>query len=52
VGEELVLRQGRFTGRPSLLSVLPQGSPDALHDIRVAGHVSMVARGSLDVLPG
>ncbi|MEU2202274.1 PhzF family phenazine biosynthesis protein [Isoptericola sp. NPDC019482] len=52
VGEELVLRQGRFTGRPSLLSVLPQGSPDALHDVRVGGHVSMVARGSLDVLPG
>lgn len=52
VGEELVLRQGRFTGRPSLLSVLPQGSPDALHDVRVGGHVSMVARGILDDLPG
>lgn len=52
VGEELVLRQGRFTGRPSLLSVRPLGSPDALHDVRVGGHVSMVARGVLDVLPG
>ncbi|MFE5336499.1 PhzF family phenazine biosynthesis protein [Isoptericola sp. NPDC056573] len=52
VGEELVLRQGRFTGRPSLLSVLPQGSPDALRDVRVGGAVSMVARGTLDALPG
>lgn len=52
VGEDFVLRQGRFLGRPSRLVVRPQGTPHALHDVRVGGHVSMVARGSLDVLPG
>ncbi|MEU3529810.1 PhzF family phenazine biosynthesis protein [Streptomyces sp. NPDC038707] len=51
VGEEFVLRQGRFTGRPSRLTVLPEGRPDALHNIRVGGDVSMVARGSLDSCP-
>ncbi|WP_308800120.1 PhzF family phenazine biosynthesis protein [Streptomyces sp. UH6] len=51
VGEEFALRQGRFTGRPSRLAVRPQGSPDALHTIRVGGDVTMVARGTLDTLP-
>lgn len=51
VEEEFVLRQGRFTGRPSRLTVLPQGDPDALHNIRVGGDVAMVARGILDTLP-
>ncbi|MEV0186473.1 PhzF family phenazine biosynthesis protein [Streptomyces sp. NPDC050625] len=51
VEEEFALRQGRFTGRPSRLTVLPQGSPDALHNIRVCGDVTMVARGTLDTLP-
>ncbi|MFJ2900617.1 PhzF family phenazine biosynthesis protein [Streptomyces sp. NPDC087218] len=51
VEEELTLGQGRFTGRPSRLTVLPQGRPDALHNIRVGGDVSMVARGTLDTLP-
>jgi trans-2,3-dihydro-3-hydroxyanthranilate isomerase len=51
VEEEFTLRQGRFTGRPSLLTVLPQGRPDALYNIRVGGAVSMVARGTLDTLP-
>ncbi|MFF5471385.1 PhzF family phenazine biosynthesis protein [Streptomyces achromogenes] len=51
VEEEFALRQGRFAGRPSTLTVLPQGRPDALRNIRVGGDVSMVARGSLDSLP-
>ncbi len=50
-GEEFALRQGRFTGRPSRLAVRPQGSPDALYNIRVGGDVTMVARGTLDTLP-
>ncbi|MEL7975352.1 PhzF family phenazine biosynthesis protein [Isoptericola sp. F-RaC21] len=50
--EAFVLHQGRFTGRPSRLTVLPQGLPDALHNVRVGGDVSMVARGTLDVIPG
>ncbi|MGW3090110.1 PhzF family phenazine biosynthesis protein [Streptomyces sp. NPDC001108] len=49
--KEFVLRQGRFTGRPSRLSVLPQGRPDALRNVRVGGAVSLVARGTLDTLP-
>ncbi|MGW0604367.1 PhzF family phenazine biosynthesis protein [Streptomyces sp. NPDC002640] len=51
VEKEFVLRQGRFTGRPSRLTVLPQGHPDALHNVRVGGDVSPVARGVLDTLP-
>lgn len=51
VEEEFVLRQGRFTGRPSRLTVLPQGRPDVLHNIRVGGDVSLVAQGTLDTLP-
>ncbi|MEV4222102.1 PhzF family phenazine biosynthesis protein [Nonomuraea sp. NPDC049725] len=49
---EFVLRQGRFAGRPSLLTVLPQGRPEDLHNVRVGGHVTAVARGTLDTLPG
>jgi trans-2,3-dihydro-3-hydroxyanthranilate isomerase len=52
VDEDFVLRQGRFVGRPSRLVVRPQGRPDALHNVRVGGGVSMVARGTLDTLPG
>ncbi|MFC8596806.1 PhzF family phenazine biosynthesis protein [Isoptericola sp. NPDC057191] len=48
---EFLLRQGRFAGRPSSLTVLPQGRADALHNVRVGGAVSMVARGSLDAAP-
>ncbi|MEU6016632.1 hypothetical protein ABZ826_21985 [Streptomyces sp. NPDC047515] len=51
VGEEFVLRQGRFTGRPSRLSVLPQGRPDGLRNVQVGGEVAMVARGALDAPP-
>ncbi|MFE7530329.1 PhzF family phenazine biosynthesis protein [Kitasatospora sp. NPDC057542] len=51
VEEEFALRQGRFTGRPSRLTVLPQGGPDDLRNIRVGGDVAMVARGTLDTLP-
>ncbi|MEU6844607.1 PhzF family phenazine biosynthesis protein [Streptomyces sp. NPDC046716] len=51
VDEEFTLRQGRFAGRPSLLTVTAQGRPDALHNIRVGGDVSTVARGTLDTLP-
>ncbi|WP_049562008.1 PhzF family phenazine biosynthesis protein [Nonomuraea sp. SBT364] len=51
VEEEFLLRQGRFTGRPSLLTVLPQGRPGDLHNVRVGGDVTLVARGTLDTLP-
>ncbi|MFF9345380.1 MULTISPECIES: PhzF family phenazine biosynthesis protein [unclassified Streptomyces] len=51
VEKPFTLRQGRFIGRPSRLTVLPQGHPDALRNIRVGGDVSPVARGTLDTLP-
>jgi PhzF family phenazine biosynthesis protein len=50
-GQEFVLRQGRFTGRPSELHVLPEGSPTDLDNVRVGGEVVLVARGFLDALP-
>jgi len=52
VDQDFVLRQGRFVGRPSRLVVRPQGRRDALRNVRVGGDVSMVARGTLDTLPG
>ncbi|GGY62631.1 phenazine biosynthesis protein PhzF [Streptomyces omiyaensis] len=51
VDEGFVLRQGRFAGRPSRLTVVPQGRPAALRNVRVGGDVTMVARGTLDTLP-
>ncbi|GAB2866158.1 PhzF family phenazine biosynthesis protein [Actinocorallia aurea] len=50
-GEEFVLSQGRFTGRPSRIGVLPQGDSADLVNIRVSGAVAMTARGVLDALP-
>ncbi|ROO89040.1 PhzF family phenazine biosynthesis protein [Actinocorallia herbida] len=50
-GREFILRQGRFTGRPSRIGVLPEGSPDDLENIRVSGAVAMTARGTLDAVP-
>lgn len=50
-GREFVLRQGRFTGRPSRIGVLPEGAPGDLENIRVSGDVAMTARGTLDALP-
>jgi PhzF family phenazine biosynthesis protein len=47
-----VLHQGRFTGRPSELHVLPEGTPGDLHNVRVGGEVAMVASGFLETLPG
>ncbi|MET9480422.1 PhzF family phenazine biosynthesis protein [Streptomyces sp. NPDC006638] len=48
---EFTLAQGRFAGRPSLMRVTPQGSADALANVRVGGEVALVAAGRLDRLP-
>jgi trans-2,3-dihydro-3-hydroxyanthranilate isomerase len=45
------LRQGRFTGRPSELTLTPVGEPAALTSIRVGGHVARVGTGTLERLP-
>jgi trans-2,3-dihydro-3-hydroxyanthranilate isomerase len=45
------LRQGRFTGRPSELTLTPVGEPAALTSVRVGGHVAHVGTGTLDRFP-
>jgi len=43
----IVLRQGRFVGRPSTLHVTVHGDPDAITSVEVAGPVLILARGTL-----
>ncbi|HET9980501.1 MAG TPA: PhzF family phenazine biosynthesis protein [Ktedonobacterales bacterium] len=50
-GEPFILRQGRFTGRPSELRVWPEGAPEAIETVKVGGDVALVGRGILDALP-
>ena len=50
-GESFILRQGRFTGRPSELRVQPEGTPEAVETVKVGGDVALVGRGVLDALP-
>ena len=45
------LQQGRFTSRPSILRVLPEGSADRVETVKVGGDVAFVGHGMLDVLP-
>jgi PhzF family phenazine biosynthesis protein len=50
-GEPFLLKQGRFTGRPSVISVQADGDPDVIARISVGGSVIVVGRGELDMLP-
>jgi trans-2,3-dihydro-3-hydroxyanthranilate isomerase len=50
-GEEFVLRQGRFLGRPSQIRVRSEGTPGEITGIQVGGDVALVGRGVLDVIP-
>lgn len=50
-GELFILNQGRFTGRPSILRVQPEGTPEAVQTVKVGGDVVLVGRGTLEVLP-
>lgn len=45
------LHQGRFTGRPSRLHVMTEGTPEAIGTVRVGGDVAVVGRGTLERLP-
>lgn len=49
--ETFVLRQGHFIGRPSELNVTVMCTREEIDGVQVAGAVSMVGRGMLDVLP-
>lgn len=50
-GKLFILKQGRFTGRPSILRVQPEGTPAVVQTVRVGGDVVLVGRGMLEVLP-
>lgn len=50
-GENFVLNQGRFTGRPSTLRVLPEGVPERVDRVCVGGDVALVGRGILEAAP-
>jgi len=50
-GEEFILRQGRFLGRPSEIRVRSEGTPGEIVRVQVGGDVALVARGVLDVVP-
>jgi trans-2,3-dihydro-3-hydroxyanthranilate isomerase len=50
-GEAVVLHQGRFTGRPSVLHVRVGGTAESVGTVSVGGDVSIVGHGTLEVLP-
>jgi trans-2,3-dihydro-3-hydroxyanthranilate isomerase len=50
-GEEFILHQGRFTGRPSRIRVRGEGSPSDVTTVLVGGDVALVGRGTLLALP-
>ncbi|MFD9080038.1 PhzF family phenazine biosynthesis protein [Streptomyces erythrochromogenes] len=50
-GEQWVLRQGRFAGRPSAMTVSAAGSGTDVRAVRVGGEVAFVAEGRLRELP-
>ncbi|WP_327411715.1 PhzF family phenazine biosynthesis protein [Streptomyces sp. NBC_01233] len=50
-GEPAVLRQGRFTGRPSEMTVIADGHGEDVHSVHVGGGVAFVAEGRLRELP-
>lgn len=50
-GTTFALHQGRYTGRPSTLQVLAEGSADRVETVKVGGDVSFVGHGVIEVLP-
>jgi PhzF family phenazine biosynthesis protein len=51
-GIQATLHQGRFTGRPSEMTIRAHGSGTDVTSIDVGGEVSLLGTGSLEVLPG
>lgn len=51
MAHDVVLRQGRFTGRPSEIRMRAEGRRDDITRVLVGGDVTLVGRGALDVLP-
>jgi trans-2,3-dihydro-3-hydroxyanthranilate isomerase len=50
-GDTFILNQGQFTGRPSKLRVLPEGSGNRVKSVKVGGDVSFVGHGMIEALP-
>ncbi|WP_284233789.1 PhzF family phenazine biosynthesis protein [Mycobacterium antarcticum] len=50
-GVTFILNQGQFTGRPSKLRVLPEGSRHRVERIKVGGDVSFVGHGVIEARP-
>ncbi|MGK5682398.1 PhzF family phenazine biosynthesis protein [Actinoplanes sp. URMC 104] len=50
-GRQFDLRQGRFTGRPSILTIQARGAADGAETVLVGGPVAFVGSGSLHVPP-
>jgi len=46
-----VLRQGRFTGRPSEMTIRARGSGTNVNEVEVGGEVALIGKGQLEVLP-
>jgi trans-2,3-dihydro-3-hydroxyanthranilate isomerase len=50
-GEPAALAQGRFTGRPSRITITAYGMPDEVSRVTVGGAVTFVGTGTLNTLP-
>jgi trans-2,3-dihydro-3-hydroxyanthranilate isomerase len=50
-GETFILHQGQFTGRPSTLRVLTEGSAQRVEAVKVGGDVSFVGHGTIEAHP-
>jgi trans-2,3-dihydro-3-hydroxyanthranilate isomerase len=50
-GVAATLRQGRFVGRPSEITIRAHGRETAVHSVEVGGQVALVGGGRLDQLP-
>jgi trans-2,3-dihydro-3-hydroxyanthranilate isomerase len=51
-GEPIALSQGRFTGRPSTITITAHGAERTVERVTVGGNVVRVGSGELIVLPG
>ena len=50
-GDTFILNQGQFTGRPSKLRVLAEGTANRVETVKVGGDVAFVGHGALEALP-
>jgi trans-2,3-dihydro-3-hydroxyanthranilate isomerase len=51
LGQETILSQGRFTGRPSRIRIRADGTAASIHRVLVGGDVAFVGQGTLATLP-